>query len=226
MLNINFLDLDFYIDKIRNRENFSLSRWGDGEWFCTVGVNGQNCDNHRYLPELRDGLVNALKNNKSYYKAIWGPNHGQIKRILHIILPFIHKNNINNQWVNAGIWEDAVLKDGIDRLVESLESRNLVIVSNHTLRDLNIKYVDYVEVPKVNCYNDKDRIKSEMISITKKYKDVVFAMSSSMATNVIIDELYDEIGDKCSMIDFGSIWDPFVGRHTRSYHRQYIKTKL
>ena len=65
-----------------------------------------------------------------------------------------------------------------------------------------------------------------MISITKKYKDVVFAMSSSMATNVIIDELYDEIGDKCSMIDFGSIWDPFVGRHTRSYHRQYIKTKL
>ena len=65
-----------------------------------------------------------------------------------------------------------------------------------------------------------------MIKMTKKYDDVVFGLSSSMATNVIVDELYDEIGDKCSMIDFGSIWDPFVGHIGRSYLKQYVKTIL
>ena len=38
---------------------------------------------------------------------------------------------------------------------------------------------------------------------------------------LLIDELYDIIGDKCTMIDFGSIWDPFVGKTTRSYHKEY-----
>ena len=226
MLDINFLDLDYYIDKINNVENFSFSRWGDGEWFCTIGVQGQNCDKHQYTPNLQEGLFKALKQDKPYYKAIWDSEHGQIKNILHIIQPFMVLNDIKPKWVNAGIWEDAVLIGGIDRLVEALEGRNLVIVSNNTLRDLNIKYVDFIEVPKINCFEDKDRIKSDMISMSKKYDDVVFAMSSSMATNVIIDELYDEIGDECSMIDFGSIWDPFVGKLTRSYHKQYVKQTL
>ena len=54
-----------------------------------------------------------------------------------------------------------------------------------------------------------------------RYDDIVFAFSASMATNVIVDEMYDEIGDQCWMIDFGSIWEPFVGKITRSYHRRY-----
>ena len=57
--------------------------------------------------------------------------------------------------------------------------------------------------------------------MTEKYDNVVFGLSASMATNVIVDELYDVIGDKCFMIDFGSIWDPFVGKMSRSYHREY-----
>ena len=71
-----------------------------------------------------------------------------------------------------------------------------------------------------------DLIQEEMIEMTNKYDDVVFGLSSSMATNVIVDELYDIIGNKCTMIDFGSIWDPFVGSIKRSYHKQYEKTTL
>ena len=57
-----------------------------------------------------------------------------------------------------------------------------------------------------------------------KYDNPVFGLSASMATNVIVDELYEQIGDKCWMIDFGSIWEPYIGRTTRSYHHNY-KTK-
>lgn len=225
-MNITNNNIEFYIDKINNNEHFSFSRWGDGEWFCTMGRKGKNCDNHSYFPELSDGLNHALKYDKGYYKAIWNTNHGQIKNILGILLPFLDKNKIQVNWVNAGIWEDAAINGELDNLIESLEKRNYVIVSNESLKKLNIKYIDYITIPSQNCFLEKDRIKEEMIKISQKYDDVVFGMSSSMATNVIIDELYDVIGDKCTMIDFGSIWDPFVGKLARTYHKQYKKKTL
>jgi hypothetical protein len=225
-INVKNNSAQFYIDKINNKENFSFTRWGDGEWFCTMGVKGKNCDGHVYFPELSESLNIALKNDKGYYKAIWNVTHGQIANILNRILPFLDKENINYEWVNAGIWEDLVLKGGIENLVESLEKRNFIIVSNDSLKKLPFKYTDFVSVPSVNCFLEKERIKEEMIEMTEKYDDVVFGLSSSMTTNVIVDELYDIIGNKCTMIDFGSIWDPFVGNIKRSYHKKYEKTSL
>ena len=59
-----------------------------------------------------------------------------------------------------------------------------------------------------------------------KYEKPVFGFSASMATNVMIDELYPIVGDKCWMIDFGSIWDPFIGNMIRSHHLKYTTTEL
>ena len=67
-----------------------------------------------------------------------------------------------------------------------------------------------------------------MINMCQKYQNPVFGLSASMATNVIVDELYNIIGDKCWMIDFGSIWEPFLQNpiHSRSYHSKYKSKEL
>jgi len=217
---------NFYIDKINKGEHFSLTRWGDGEWLCASGYNGMNCDKHQYFPELREGLNKALSEDKNYYKAIWDVNHGQIKSVLNIILPHLEKINPNIEWVDAIIWENLAIDNNLNELIEALENKTFIMVSNSNNRNVPIKYTDYIETPSVNCFLNKDIIKSKMIDAVEKYGDVVFGLSASMATNVIVDELYDIIGDKASMIDFGSIWDPFSGRITRSYHREYKTHKL
>ena len=114
----------------------------------------------------------------------------------------------------------------ISPLINQLEQMNFIIVSEPSKRELPMKYTDFIEVPSTNCYLDKERIKQEIVEMCEKYDNPVFGLSASMATNVIVDELYPLIGDKCWMIDFGSIWEPFLNNpvHSRSYHRRY-KTK-
>ena len=51
---MNFIhnDLDFYINKLKNDEKFSFTRWGDGEWSCVFGAKGHNCDRHQYFENM------------------------------------------------------------------------------------------------------------------------------------------------------------------------------
>ncbi len=220
---------EFYLDKLKNNEHFSFTRWGDGEWLCLHDKSGgknQNVDRHQFFPEMQKGMEKALKEDKGYFKACWPENHGQVGSISHIRVGYINNNWIQTEWVNATVWEDLVLISGIDKLVKQLESMDFIIVSEKSKRKLSVKYKDFIEVPSVNCFLDKDRIKDEVIKLCDKYENPVFGFSASMATNVIVDELYDEVGDRCWMIDFGSIWDPFVGNRLRSYHDEYWGKKL
>ena len=137
-------------------------------------------------------------------------------------------NNLTFDWVDATVWEEAAMAGNISPLIEQLEKMNFVIVSEASKRELPMNYTDFIEVPKTNCFLEKDRIKNDMIEMCKKYDNIVFGLSASMATNVIVDELFPIIGDKCWMIDFGSIWEPYVPNpvHGRTYHKRYKSKEL
>ena len=143
-----------------------------------------------------------------------------------MITTHLNRLNVKVDWVNAIIWEKLPVDGDLDKLIEQLEKMDFVIVSEASKMSLSIKYTDFIEIPKENCFLKKNEIKEQMIKMTEKYDNVVFGLSASMATNVIVDELYDVIGDKCFMIDFGSIWDPFVGNMIRSYHKEYKTTQI
>lgn len=226
---IHDLSSDDYITKLKGGEKFSFSRWGDGEWICANGGHGAaNADGHQYFAELTQGLLNALKSDHQYYRAIWPSHHGQISSNMTTILKVLSDWNINIEWANAIVWEDLVLREGIQKMVDQLRSMYFVMVSDSSKKNLNVGYKNYIEIPARNCFLEKDRIKDDMVNIinTISRDDIVFGLSCSMTTNVIIDELYPFIGNQCWMIDFGSIWEPFVGKITRSYHREYISNDI
>ena len=55
MIDLNNLPFTFdkMIEAIESKENFSLSRWGDGEWMCLLGYKGRNTDKHNYYPDTQ-----------------------------------------------------------------------------------------------------------------------------------------------------------------------------
>ena len=44
-----------------------------------------------------------------------------------------------------------------------------------------------------------------------------------MMSNVLIDDLYNEFGNKHILLDMGSVFDPYVNKNTRSYHNKIIE---
>ena len=62
------LEIDYFLNKIKNKEFFSYSRFNDGELICAIKNftqigSIQNCDKHVYFPELGKELVNSLNNS-------------------------------------------------------------------------------------------------------------------------------------------------------------------
>ncbi|MBC8147443.1 MAG: hypothetical protein H8E98_05605 [Bacteroidetes bacterium] len=220
--------LEYYIDLLRNDIKFSLTRWGDGEWNCAMGVTGRNCDKHEYFPAMSTQLVAALIHDKGYFKSTWPLSEEMIGNNIKKIRRFCEGIGINLiGWEDASVIENSATNGDIIRMVDQLEKMNFVIVSEPRKRKLPIKYTDFIEVSPTNCYLEKDRIREDIIDMVNYgYNDIVFGFSASMATNVIIDELYPIVGKDCWMIDFGSIWDPFIGITSRSYHRNYVKNTL
>jgi hypothetical protein len=218
--------VEHYINKIINGEVFSFTRFGDGEWLCMNGATGHNCDNHMYTPSLRAGLLSAVQSNHNYYKAKWNPGIKQFDDNSIMINNLVSQNGPHVNWVDANIWIDLVLQGRVSEIIEPLNSVNTIIVSDTIKRGIPINYVDFIEIPSVNCFEAKDKIKQSIISMVNQYDKPLFAFSASMATNVIVDELFPIIGDKCWMIDFGSIWDPYVGNIIRTYHKEYIDKKV
>tara|TARA_Y100000310_G_C20620430_1_gene782984 strand:- start:907 stop:1638 length:732 start_codon:yes stop_codon:yes gene_type:complete len=226
---VNIIDntLEYYINLLKEGKKFSFTRWGDGEWLCLFGKQGHNIDCHTYFPEMSKELNNVFTNYKGYFLATWPQDRPMMARTWNPIKEYLSSKGLNFDWVNATVWEERAIKGTISPLINQLEKMNFIIVSEASKRDLPMKYVDFIEVPSTNCYLEKSRIKQEMLQMCAKYSNPVFGLSASMATNVIVDELYPTIGDECWMIDFGSIWEPYLKpspRRSRSYHVRY-KTK-
>jgi hypothetical protein len=228
---------DYYIDLLNTQEYFTYGKFGDGEliaifkylnWIQPNQFGNSNCDGHLYYNDMGEELHNTFINEKNYFKA--SPNHWikNTNNISELFKRYINEYNIeipNLHDTDTAFYKDAVLGN-LTKLKTQLEKMNYIIVGDSTKRNLPIKYVDFVEIPRTNAWLQKDRIKGEILEMVDKYNSPVFGMSAGMGTLAIQDDLYPIIGDKSWMISFGSIFDPFLNMSTRSYHKNYKNTKL
>ena len=114
-INVKF-DFEDLITKIKNKENFSFSRFGDGELNCAFGKSGKNCDGHEYFPDMSVELLKILNRGVDY--TIGLQNLGYT----------IWKNKIdefvNLEFCNSDILHKASIKGEFNLLFEVIEISN------------------------------------------------------------------------------------------------------
>tara|TARA_R110000772_G_scaffold17946_1_gene49820 strand:- start:59929 stop:60651 length:723 start_codon:yes stop_codon:yes gene_type:complete len=235
MVNFKEFTLKDYIDLLKEGSHFTLGKFGDGELFCLFKALGwmnpklhgeSNADKHLYYKDMGLAIHDTFINEKGYFKLChsdWFTGKGNGRATSQLFNRYIKEFNVEPPELHdatKSFYVDAEAGT-LGPLKEQLEKMNFVMVSEPRKRALSIKYVDFIEVPQINAWLEKDRIKKEMIEMTEKYDNVVFGLSIGMGALPIQDELFPIIGDKCWMISFGSIFDPFINVNTRGYHSRY-----
>jgi len=237
------IPIDYFLEKIDNNDYFSFSRFGDGEIICMFNpsywknVNGStkyNLGDWIYI--CGEDLKKIIINNHDYFRGFnWcdfeskkfntGPHRGVE------CLKFLEDNNIKK--IYEGDWQGYDIK----KIINSINKHNPVFIGGKHLS--NIKYIngitnmELIEIDDLDAYDDKDTIINNIID---KFENGnrMFCFSASVVGKIIIDDLYTVIGNKCFMLDFGSLWDPYCGKLSRSNMREvgfqkfqpYTKMKL
>lgn len=201
------------LEDLRANIPFSYFRAGDGEWNAVFGVQGRNCDNHKYFPEMGKRIGEVILSNPDY---IMGLQPLSVKHKWQEIYNFA--GHLDIDWVNSDVLHDANITENLKQFFDVLKDQPVIMVAPERLKNCPVKYENFVEVPLLNCWLEKDRVEKELFEIlpTKDYCVILFC--ASMSTNVIIDDMYHYFGKQHTFIDLGSCLDPYSGFNTRSYH--------
>ena len=200
---IQNVPLSFYCSRLDAGENFKFLRFGDGEFHCYLGsdiVIGKN--EHEVYPELTYKIRSIVDNlNPSHYNALQ-PYSLTIPEFKDIIPDY--------NWLNADVFHNASESGELAPLFRSLQKRDVVLVSDIYKKIFNRSW-GFLGVVERNCFEDYNWV---MNRIRENSKDKVFLFAASRLSVPVI---YDGPED-CTMIDIGSLLDPYVGKITRRYH--------
>jgi len=202
-----FQPLQWYVDKLKNGEHFSLARYGDGELYCMWGKKGQNSNGCRYSVELRQSLHESMR-HAGDFTFIYG---------LQRVLPADRERAETEypvNWYDSEIFGEAVASGTLFPLIEQLRKMDVLIVGNKSIRNKTaeiINWSEFCEVQPSNAYLERGTVLEAIKNSSGKEKVILF--SCGMAANAFIGELHGQIDGW--LIDLGHIWDPFTGNMSR-----------
>jgi hypothetical protein len=189
---------------LRSGKNFKFARYGDGEFNAIFGKKGSNCDGHEYFPDLGVKLKNSFSK-----RAITGIQP------LALTLPYATealKLLEGCNLVNADVLHNASIDGQLYKMVEILKDRNVVCVGPAHLVPL---FDQMIIIKDKNCWLDYERTIENIRFLMEP--DKVFLLCASMMSEVIIKHFeYETV----TMIDCGSVFDPYVKINSRRYHHK------
>jgi hypothetical protein len=200
------MTLNEIIKKIDKNEPFAFTRWGDGEWYNVNKVKGKNCDGNTYYEDLGDELLKIVSEPQDYYLGV------------QTLIPYsVSQSKLYPQnWVDADVFHKASVDGVLDEFIDTLKSAHVVYIGNKSLKKLSF-INEFIETPFNDSWKIKDQILMD-VKITFSKNPKVYLFSSGMSTNYYIHKLW-KLNCNNIYIDIGSLFDPYVGRITRSYHR-------
>jgi hypothetical protein len=209
------MPLSYYVSMLAAGAPFSFSRFGDGEWNAILNRPGENCDGHAFFPELGADLREALISRRPY---LYGMQYRAIRDMGTDIRAFLVNHGVAVPWQDADVFHYANNDGSLFPLVKQLRAMKVVVIGPAHLRAMNsavFPYEHFIEIPLKNCYLSRENIEQQVRAFYGVFGPAVFAFSASMTTNVLIHRLFPLMGASSWLIDFGSLWDVYVGVKSR-----------
>jgi hypothetical protein len=197
--------IDWYVNKLKAKDYFSMGRYGDGSWIAIVGkrVNHKNSEGGVYTSELCNALRDSLK-----YKA-----HNYFFSTPEMLLRVGYANVIHSFPVKEYLecdftWDGNCRTGQLVDFIKQIQTMPLCIISNRHMRGLTfLKYDQFIEISYPNCF-------PELESVIKQVKSIggggrLYLVSAGQPAPIITQRIHALFPDVFAL-DVGSIWDAFV----------------
>src|SRR3972149_4339318 len=191
-------------------ENFKFARYGDGEFLCMAGKIGKNCDGHEYFPDLGMALNDAFYSDPKYMVGIQplSVNGGLYQKAIS------QREGYPKNIYDADVLHSASIDGKMHLFFDSIKKRDVFMVGPKHLFPF---FSHGIIIKDSNCWNDYKSITEGLQNMLSKIQGNVMLMCASMMTEVLINDLQNSNN---TIIDCGSVFDPYVNKLSRSYHHK------
>lgn len=202
---VTFKRMCLWLDE---RINFKFARYGDGEFLCMAGKIGRNCDKHEYFADLGQALNDAFYSDPKYMVGIQplSVQSGLYQKALQFAPGPEHIKD-------ADVLHSASIDGNLGKFFEALDGRRTVLVGPDYLKKMDFDY--HITITDLNCWQNYEGTKHRLRKAIRT--DDVVLLCASMMSEVLIHEM---CGEHITMIDCGSVFDPYAGKLSRSYHHK------
>lgn len=211
--------LPVIVDCLTTGTPVSLSRWGDGEWHAILGHPGQNCDGQVYKAALRTALADVLCRQPRY---LLGLQPLVIDLLGSEVVAWLARRHLAFDWVDGDLFVTASQAGTLTPFVSALSQRRTLLVGPSHLEALYLfPRVGHVIVPARNAFAVYASLERQVLAAVEKMDADVVVLSAGMSANLLVDVLA-RTHPAVSALDCGSLWEPYVGLVTRTYHRAIL----
>lgn len=211
--------LEIFVNLLEEEKPFSFSRWCDGHWHMILGkTKGSTGDGHKYAKKIGDDLRSVLLGRPEYLLGIQGLSlRGLFGKQVR---SWIQDEGIEDlQWFDADAFHHACRDNELAPVIQLLLNRKVVVVGPKRMESLPFTS-NFVPIPKTDTYYEKQRIINQVADILEESDQAIVSVSAGWTANLLISELYPAFGNRHTFIDFGSVWDPYVGVYSRGYMKK------
>lgn len=223
-------DFDLFLNKVKTGENFSVSRWGDGELAILEGnqidlrakANGEFYYDPNILEHdiFKQKMLKAYKHKQhNYYigvacKCCVGDEKFEYMKKLS------EQNVSNLTWAN--IFVNSNYKYFIDSFIPEMKNKRVILVANKKSDVSNLpftinKFYGVGTNAWMSDYNLTNEIKEYIIN--NNIKNTLFLFAAGPFANTLCYELFKDCPEN-TYIDIGSTLDVILGLGaTRRYLR-------
>lgn len=200
------------IDNLKSHKAFKFSRFGDGEWNCILGKQGQNCDGHKYFPELGAALRRVVLSEPKYIVGMQplSMSYERSEQIKEFC------NGLKINWVNADVLHNASIDGRLGDFINAISGRYIILVGPVHLNRFFSHSVHLVTLPQ-NCWLEYENIRQQIEFHIDGVDNAVVLLAASMMSEVLIDDFADH---PHTFVDIGSVLDPYCGVKSRRYHHK------
>lgn len=222
-------DFNIFLNKIKNNEHFSLSRWGDGELKIIEGnpidIRDKGNGEFRYDPtlseytEVRKKMIESYSfNDNNYYIGIACPCCVGVEKNEYM-KKMSHQTEDKLTWAN--IFVNSNYKKTLNEFIPELKNHSVTLVINKNsnidklpFKPNNVYYIG------IDAWLEDYYIIQKLIDLVKEnnIENELFLFAAGPLANMLTYSLWKYGSKKNTYIDIGSILDPYLDlKITRGY---------